>query len=876
MVFAGGESFQPGSVVTARERPHFSADGITSSAGGLHVPFERDAQGRITQITDPAGNAYRYEYDTAGDLVRVIFPPTQADQPAPTIEYTYDPDHPHFYRSVRDPSGRTVSTNTYYASPADPPELDGRLKSVTNYIDTTTSYTFNYAYDLVNNTITTTNPDGGRVINTYAGRTLPQGNATESIIDLVSQTIDVAVDAGQVKTRTTQYAYDDNRNLAVIALPDPNTGAAVPLATDPKTCAPRNVCTLYDGNGNPIQITDALGRVRRIEYNQYNYPIREADPLGNVRESIFDANGNFLRMSDARGTLGGFTFDTHGNPLTSYIGNDPSQTTSFTYDQYGNIVTETDSFGTVTTYGDYDFFGNPRTLMRQGGDGTTRTSILAYNALGRVTQISVPLNDGSGSSMTTSLAYDQNGNQTLVRDNTMGWATGYEYNYDRSLKRVLHPDGTADSYTYTWRGQPLTETDRAGNITRYTYNLAGELVSVTHADGTNSATTTRYTYDLAGRRTGETDPNGRTTISGYDDGDRLLFVIDPVNGASHPTEYRYDAGGRLEAQINPDGTQVRYEYDVRGFPISSTRAYGTTQARTDVRDHDGLGNVTRHVDSNGKVTSYVYDAASRLLAVTDALGHTTHYTYNAFGQLETITDANNQRTTFAYDAVGRLVRKTWPDQSYEMFNYDVQPGSTPSTTYYKVSHRLTDGNVNVHYFDSQGRQVRAEFFDGRVVRYIYTATGQPREIRDPSGTVCYSYDAHNRLVEVAHLSADPNAVCGQTPSDRQVRYSYDANGNRASVTTIVGATETTTSYSYDANNRICSVSLSATSTPCGVINSSTFAYSYDDIARTRTLTHPNGVVTTATFDALGQLQRLAHTRNGQTLAHLCVHTRWGR
>ena len=36
----------------------FGADGITSSAGGLNIPFVRDSQGRITQITDPAGNAY--------------------------------------------------------------------------------------------------------------------------------------------------------------------------------------------------------------------------------------------------------------------------------------------------------------------------------------------------------------------------------------------------------------------------------------------------------------------------------------------------------------------------------------------------------------------------------------------------------------------------------------------------------------------------------------------------------------------------------------------------------------------------------------------------------------------------------------------------
>ncbi|HEU4508352.1 MAG TPA: PKD domain-containing protein, partial [Pyrinomonadaceae bacterium] len=46
----------------------FGAGGITSSAGNLTVPFVRDAQGRIEQITDPTGKLYRYTYDSIGDL----------------------------------------------------------------------------------------------------------------------------------------------------------------------------------------------------------------------------------------------------------------------------------------------------------------------------------------------------------------------------------------------------------------------------------------------------------------------------------------------------------------------------------------------------------------------------------------------------------------------------------------------------------------------------------------------------------------------------------------------------------------------------------------------------------------------------------------
>src|SRR5205807_270989 len=40
----------------------FASDGITSSAGNVHLAFQRDAQGRITQITDLAGHVYGYTY----------------------------------------------------------------------------------------------------------------------------------------------------------------------------------------------------------------------------------------------------------------------------------------------------------------------------------------------------------------------------------------------------------------------------------------------------------------------------------------------------------------------------------------------------------------------------------------------------------------------------------------------------------------------------------------------------------------------------------------------------------------------------------------------------------------------------------------------
>jgi len=107
----------------------FGPNGITSSAGNLTVPFVRDAQGRIEQITDPAGKVYRYTYDSLGDLTSVQL----ADIGVPM---TYEYDAGHYFRKGTDARGNVQAVTTYYA--------DGRLKSVTDAMGKTTGY----AYDL--------------------------------------------------------------------------------------------------------------------------------------------------------------------------------------------------------------------------------------------------------------------------------------------------------------------------------------------------------------------------------------------------------------------------------------------------------------------------------------------------------------------------------------------------------------------------------------------------------------------------------------------------------------------------------------------------------------------------------------------------------
>jgi YD repeat-containing protein len=171
-----------------------TANGITSSTG-LNVVFQRDAQGRITQITDTTGKVYKYNYSAAGDLDNVELPPNPTPAPfRPT--YTYSPDHSLL--TAKDARGNTEAVMTYFP--------DGRLQTVTDAENQTTSY----AYDLVNRTTTITAPDAGvsvKTLDSY-GMTVAEKNALNEITtfeynathDLITETNAI----GQV----TRYTYD--------------------------------------------------------------------------------------------------------------------------------------------------------------------------------------------------------------------------------------------------------------------------------------------------------------------------------------------------------------------------------------------------------------------------------------------------------------------------------------------------------------------------------------------------------------------------------------------------------------------------------------------------------------------------------------------
>jgi len=126
------------------EREHADGDvgrDYEQPVGGL-VPFIRDGQGRITQITDTLGRNYLYGYDASGNLATVTFPGSRRRRSINTTPRTCD--------QRNRPPGNS-NTSTYYA--------DGRLQSITDAAGNTTQY----AYDTTAHRTTVTNADGGTI-----------------------------------------------------------------------------------------------------------------------------------------------------------------------------------------------------------------------------------------------------------------------------------------------------------------------------------------------------------------------------------------------------------------------------------------------------------------------------------------------------------------------------------------------------------------------------------------------------------------------------------------------------------------------------------------------------------------------------------------
>jgi RHS repeat-associated protein len=771
----------------------FGPGGITHSAG-RSLTYLRDAQNRITRITDPNGNQHHYAYDANGDLV------SYRDPLGHVTRYFYNLSHGVI--EIRDPRGVHPTRNEY--------DEAGRLIAVVDPTGKRTEYTHNvgarqevvrdrrgnltvFDYDANGNVLSRTNTLGDSISFTYdaRGNELTKrdelGNLWQKTFDARDNPLTETDPMGRTITRTfnaRRQVLSETDRLGRVITNGYDANGNTTAVTDPLGTTNYT----YDARGNRLTTTDATGRLAQFSYDGSGRKTSTTDQLGIVTTYASDANGN--RLTDT------VVVNVPGQPARN-------QVTRREYDARNRLVADIDAAGGATRF-EFNSLGKESAFIDKNGNRIA----LEYDANGKKSRAIFP--DGT----TELFTYDEEGNRISWTDRS-GRVTTHAYDAMNRQTRTNFPDGTFTTTEYDAAGKITATTDERGNRTAFEYNAAGHKTRMTDAAGN----VTTYTPNANGKNTSVTDPNGHTTQFQYDAGDRVTRTT--FHDGSFTTT-TYDALGRKTQDTDQLGRSTTFTYDFAGRLTRVTDAGSGQTSFT----YDEAGNRLTQTDALGRISRWDYDAAGRVTRHTLPLGMFEAFTYDAMGNQLSRTDFMGQTTTFTYDVNNRLSRTTYPD------------GTFVALTYTPTGRRLTatDARGTMSYaYDLRDRVTRITHPDGTELTYTYDATGNVTSTASPAGTTASTYDAMSRLATVT------DAGGGVTT------YGYDLTGNR---TSVVQPTGIRTNYTYDVVNRL---TLLEHRSPADVLIES-YAYTLDAKGRrTGLVEQPSGRAITYTYDLLSRL-----------------------
>ncbi|GAB2786016.1 LysM peptidoglycan-binding domain-containing protein [Dyella kyungheensis] len=841
-----------------------------TSPGGFATTTSFNREGQAIQLVDPAGGVTSYQYDSDGRLLTT----TQAD--GSTTSQVYD--------------------------------ADGNITSQTDADGVVVAYT----YDAAGKVLTQTVDPGGLALlttYTYSGRELllivtdPSNVVTSYVHDFNGNVMELTVN-GFGTGEASNYTYNDNNQLTGSSTNNGDGFSETDYAYDAlgrltetdSSTSKSSTNYVYDADGNVIAKTVGVATTFYY-YDEAGEQIYAVSPVGGdgndpyvgsglwpsgaVTQTWYNADGQVVGTCQYQDLID------PSDIQNLYYAADPSspQPLIQTPDQIAALVAPSDddrlSYKVYNSSGQLEYSIDPSgvvTELRYNGAGQVAETLIYANPISVSSPLSSGLLAGTAGASSIQAALSTAGDSDAT--------ARISYTYYDAMGRVCFQVDTATLGGVS--GGLATETtyDADGNViasTRYgdlipssllgsnatAQSIANAVAGITHFEASH------YAYDNAGRMVYEVDPDGNVTTYQYGPYGTEPDTLQFANPIGQLASWSAISINQAVAQVNND--------------ISADRSIN--------RSFDALGNVLAIYDSPGgsPIATYVYDAAGRVLSYTNGDGQTwnyeydndgnlieedsppvavasyvngvyqgtvtrsivKYYSYDLNGNLQTEYDDSSSQlsTAYVYDDNGNLVSVTSP------------AGNTSSTVYdafnQAVVNQDANGNYSYNVYDKNGRLAYSVDADGYVTGYQYDAYGDQTSVTRYANAIDTSTLADWTPGDALSME-QMQAVLVTSSDDRTITTTYDAQGNKLSVTqpavtytrsdgtTAVGSPITT--YTYDAYGNVTSQSVLVQGTPGqdDAVWATTLNY-YDSTGHKTMSIDPLGYVTTWTYDAFGEV-----------------------
>ena len=432
-------------------------------------------------------------------------------------------------------------------------------------------------------------------------------------------------------------------------------------------------------------------------------------------------------------------------------------------------------------------------------------------------------------------SYDDKGN--VVNESVCQWLVNAwyqtyceEYTYD-NYGNVLSQ--TTSEYKNTVNAETgLVETTSDIVTVTYEYDVWNQQVKVTENINATENTITTVVYDALGRVVSVAEDDELTAYT-YDGNDNILTVTE----GEDVTTYTYSDNGNLISRTNPNGTVASYVYDSYGnLTNHAFNGYAFT--------YNTLGSILTANSESGQLVNYTYSSTveQNVLNANFGNGQSIVYDYNEDGEITAIKLGEETKYGYEYlettDENGK-VTKEWAELT------DYVSGIKKVIEESKLTVNDLNGNFIYSVENVSKDEESEDSFDGTVTTIgsdVYTlVTEENKDTFKTNGTTdftkeytyvndelrktytagittSYGYNAEKLISVLENTLNDVSQVYG---------YAYDDNGNITTETLTTtskdenGSTVETNEaihYTYDDKEQLISAETSSVK----------YEYTYDD------------------------------------------------